>query len=548
MKKHILFAAVLLLLAAASSAMAAPELSGVYANGSCIRIGEPGFSIAFSSSEAGTIALALIGENGDAADVGAERIEAGEGRIDWNGLMPDGGRPAPGDYTIVVQMKNDAGEESGMCMIGVELQEGQNDEQAPAAAGMLDLSALVIEEAAVWEEGQELLEEAAEDEAQEETPTDSGFLLDENGVPVATSFWDMQPDAYDLDNPAHQQAIWDLMMQPITVIDGDQTENIYITNKPGISARPYAENCAGELHGQSQGVRIVEDDTDGDGYVLIEAYTNDGTKSESSYMESIAAQKVQGYIKKSRLYTETPSDQYALLVDKLRQRMYVFEDGKIIGELLVSTGLNNPKQPYNETPAGEFLVVSWTGDFKAGSRTIGRYALRINGGTLIHEVLHDVAADGKTKLYDAYEPELGKKASHGCVRVQRRKNEQGMNMLWLWDNLKDHAKVFIWDDKGRRMPDPEIPDPATPLYRNPDGGSNYHLDQNCSGVKDKFLPLTGDFTYGDLESDAFRKLTPCVYCAAPAKLETLYERYVAAAEQIGAEIPDSAMEAFGISR
>ena len=121
-------------------------------------------------------------------------------------------------------------------------------------------------------------------------------------------------------------------------------------------------------------------------------------------------------------------------------------------------------------------------------------------------------------------------------------------MLWLWDNLKDHTKVFIWDDKGRKMPDPEIPDASMPLYRNPNGGSNYHLDQNCSGVKDKFLPLTGDFTYGDLESDAFRKLTPCVYCSAPAKLDTLYERYVAAAEQIGAEIPDSAMEAFGISR
>ncbi|MBR5225758.1 MAG: L,D-transpeptidase family protein [Clostridia bacterium] len=549
MKKTIFFVLVLLMLAAAAMAMAAPELSGVYASDTQVRTGEPGFSIAFSASEAGVLALQMIGENGEALDVGAKRIEAGEGRVDWNGLLPDGSQPEPGDYTIVVRMKNDAGEESGMCMIGVELQEGQASGQAPLAEGMLDLSALVIEEAAVWEEGQELLaEETLEEAARDESDNSIEYLLDENGVPVATSFWDMQPDAYDLDNPAHQQAIWDLMMQPITVIDGDQTENIYITNKPGISARPYAENCAGELHGQSQGVRIVEDDTDGDGYVLIEAYTNDGTKSESSYMESIAAQKVQGYIKKSRLYTEKPSDKYALLVDKLRQRMYVFEDGKIIGELLVSTGLNNPKQPYNETPAGEFLVVSWTGDFKAGSRTIGRYALRINGGTLIHEVLHDVAADGKTKLYDAYEPELGKKASHGCVRVQRRKNEQGMNMLWLWDNLKDHTKVFIWDDKGRKMPDPEIPDASTPLYRNPNGGSNYHLDQNCPGVKDKFLPLTGDLTYGDLESDAFKKLTPCVYCAAPARKKTLYERYVAAAEQIGAEIPKSALDAFGMTK
>jgi len=545
MKKHLCIFICCLLLLAASCAAAAPVLTDVHAEDMNVVIGRPQWSFTFSSTEGGALALALLDGAGEkVCDLGARQVDAGEGRIGWNGLLPDGTAPAAGEYTIAVQLRNFWGEESERSFLAVRLSE----EQEGVPGGMLDLSALVIEEAQVWHEGQDLLEEAAaaEPAQEEEAPArESAFRLDENGVPVATSFWDMQPDAYDLDNPAHQQAIWDLMMQPITVISGDQTENIYITNQPGISARPYAENCAGELHGQSQGVRIVEDDTDGDGYVLIEAYTNDGTKSESSYMESIAAQKVRGYIKKSRLYTEKPSDKYALLVDKLRQKMYVFEGGRIIGEMLVSTGLNNPKQPYNETPAGEFLVVSWTGDFKAGSRTIGKYALRINGGTLIHEVLHDVAADGKTKLYTAYEPELGKKASHGCVRVQRRKNEQGMNMLWLWDNLKDHTKVFIWDDKGRAMYDPEIPDSATPLYRNPDGGSNYHLDQNCSGVKEKFLPLTGDFTYGDLESSAFKKLTPCVYCAAPARLDTLYERYAAAAQEIGAEIPPSALAAFG---
>ena len=150
------------------------------------------------------------------------------------------------------------------------------------------------------------------------------------GIPVATSFWDMDPDQYDLTNPEHQQAIWDIMMQPITVIEGDQTENVYITNRPGISPRPYKDNCAGELHGQSQGVHILEEDTDGDGYVLIEAYSNDGTKSESEYVESLAADRIQGYIKKSRLYTDKPSDKYGILVDKLRQKLYLFEEGRII--------------------------------------------------------------------------------------------------------------------------------------------------------------------------------------------------------------------------
>lgn len=528
MMKKRMFILLIAMMLAAPAALAAPVLDGVFASDASLVAGQDGWYFDFTASESGTLALQLLsGETGEAiADVGSARIEAGPGRMAWDGLLPDGSAPVSGSYMVAVQMKNDAGEESAQSALSLHI--FMSD--AERSENVLDLDALVAEEAAVWEEG--VIEPAA---------------AADMGVPQAASFWEMNPDDYDLTNPEHQAAIWAIMMQPITVLEGEQTENIYITNQPGISARPYKENCAGELHGQSQGVRVVEDDADGDGYVLIEAYTNDGTKTDNSYMESIAASKVQGYIKKSRLTQKTPSDKYALLVDKLRQKLYIFEGGRIISSLDVSTGLNTKSQPYNETPAGEFLVVSWTGDFKAGSRTIGRFALRINGGTLLHEVLHDVAADGKTKIYDNYEPQLGQKASHGCVRIPRRKNAEGINMQWLWDNLEKNTKVLIWEDKGRRMYDPELPADDLPLYRNPDGGSNYHLDQNCSGVKEKFLPLEGGFTYADLETDAYRKLTPCVHCAAPQKKSVLYERYKAAAEQIGAEITEEAKIAFGVN-
>ena len=521
MKKLILLLA--LLLACVPCALAAPELTGVFADDVQLISGQDGWYFDFYASEGGTLALQLLsGETGEAvADLGAAQVEQGSGRMAWNGLLPDGTAVKPESYMIAVSLRNYWGEESTPTLLSISIYA----DEAAAQADTLDLSTLVAEEATIWEE-----EPAAQQTQQ-------------GGVPQATSFWDMNPDEYDLTNPEHQQAIWEIMMQPITVIEGDQTENVYITNQPGIKATPYKENCAGELHGQSQGVHVLEEGSDG--YALIEAYSNDGTKSESSYVESLAADRVQGYIKKSRLYQQTPSDKYALLVDKLRQKLYVFEDGRIISELDVSTGLNNPSQPYNETPAGEFLTVSRVGDFKAGSRTIGRFAIRINGGTLLHEVLHDVNADG-TRNYAKYEPDLGTKASHGCIRIPRRKNAEDINMEWFWNNLENKTKVLVWDDKGRQMYAPELPDPATPLYRNPNGGSNYHLDQNCPGVKEKFLPLTGDLTYGDLETDAFRKLTPCVYCAAPAKRATLYERYAAAAEQIGAEISDEVKAQFGV--
>ncbi len=44
---------------------------------------------------------------------------------------------------------------------------------------------------------------------------------------------------------------------------------------------------------------MLEEDTDGDGYVLIEAYANDGTKTDNEYMESRNAKKVQGYVKRA---------------------------------------------------------------------------------------------------------------------------------------------------------------------------------------------------------------------------------------------------------
>ena len=527
-----IFALTLLLVLAAACALAAPELSGVFASDAGLVIGSDGWSFDFTASEGGRLAMTLLsGETGEAvASLGAADVQAGAGRIAWDGLLPDGTRPEPGSCMIAVQLRNYWGEESGQALLSVHLYESEERAQEV----MLDLTGLDAQEAALWEE------DGAPD-AQEAAPAGG-----EAAVPVATSFWDMNPDEYDLDNPEHQRAIWELMMQPITVLDVGQTEHVYPTHQPGASRTPYAENCAGELHGQSQGVHVLEEDTNGDGYVLIEAYSNDGTKTDNEYMESLDAQLIRGYVKKSLLFEVTPSSRYALLVDKLRQKLYIFEAGAIIGTLDVSTGLNNSKQPYNETPAGEFITVSKVGDFQAGSRTIGRYAIRINGGTLLHEVLHDVAADGTTKIYDAYEPQLGMKASHGCIRIQRRKNDQGQNMAWLWENLENKTRVFIWDDAGREVFEPETPDAGLQLYRNPNGGSNYHVDENCSGVKSQYLPLTGDLTYGDLTDSAFAKLTPCVYCGAPARPETLLERYLFEAEQIGFDVPEDIRAQFGL--
>ena len=541
MKKKSVIVLFFFMLMTAACALAAPQLTNVTADSGSLRVGGE-WTVAFETTEGGALAMQLRGEDGVSVDLGATQVEAGNGRLVWDGVLPDGSDAADGAYTVAVRLCNYWGEESEESLLQLNIGEPEGETAVSSVPGALDLSSLDIQDAQIWDGG---IEEA---QTWDEGQADSEQTADENGkrpVPQATSFWNMNPDEYDLTDPDHQQAIWDLMMQPITVMDVGQTEHVYPTFTPGADRKPYEQNCAGELHGQSQGVHVLEEDTDGDGYVLIEAYSNDGTKTDNEYMESLNAKKVQGYVKKSILFEVKPSSKYALLVDKLRQKLYIFEAGAIIGELDVSTGLNNAKQPYNESPAGEYITVSKVGDFNAGSGTIGRFAIRINGGTLLHEVLHDTAKDG-TRIYTAYEPQLGMKASHGCIRIQRKANAQGQNMQWLWNNLENKTRVFIWDDQGRQMYEPELPDSGLQLYRNPNGGSNYHVDANCSGVKSQYLPLTGDFTYGDLEKDEFKKLTPCASCGAPVRPETLYERYVFEANQIGAEVTDEVKAKFGI--
>ncbi len=491
MKKYILF----LLLLLPALALAQPELS-ISMNGA----GDH-FSFDFTASEGGTLALQLMNSDADVYDIGSISINAGMGSFIWDGILADGRMVPENTYTFRAQLRNFWGETSEMQTLVLSAGGTSVPEEAPPAVST---------------------------------------------VPYATSFWDMDPDAYDLTNPEHQQAIWDLMMQPITVLDVGQTEHVYPTNQPGISIRPYEENTAGELHGQSQGVHVLEEDLDKDGYLLIEAYSNDGTKTDNSYMESIDNKRISGYVKSRLLKTVKPSSKYALLIDKLRQKLYIFENGAIIGTLSVSTGLNNPKQPYNETPAGEYITVSKVGEFVSGTMR-AQYAIRINGGTLLHEVPYRLGGDKKTKIYSEFEPALGQKASHGCIRIQRTKNSEGQNMLWLWNNLENNTRVFVWDDQGRPMYKPEVPDASLPLYRNPNGGSNYHLDANCSGVKSKFLPLTGDFTYGDLVTDEFSKMTPCIYCGAPARPEILFEKYKAEADELNITLPEDIRSKFYLS-
>ena len=304
-----------------------------------------------------------------------------------------------------------------------------------------------------------------------------------------------------------EAALWEIMMQPMTVIDGNQTLVYRLRKTPDDSQKK--DNVVGEITYASQGVHVLE--TLDNGWTLVEAYNSSyGPDCASRRGFGVTDDLIQGYVKTSLLKTITPKTEYALLIDKLNQTMYIFSEGKCIGTLLVSTGLNNATQSWNETPSGEFVMISKMGGFPAGNLWCA-YGMRINGGCAIHEVpyIGNNDTEPSRRDYSSTLKFLGRKASHGCIRVQKAANEGGQHIKWLWDHITKNTKVLIWDDTGRIRPYPVADDYE--LYYNPDGGKYYHENQYCPSVRDRFLPLS-PFTYGELEEGAFAKLTPCSKC------------------------------------
>lgn len=311
----------------------------------------------------------------------------------------------------------------------------------------------------------------------------------------------------------NESAIWEVLTQPVTVLQGDQRKLIKIRKEPSDDCRDYV----GEVTCDSQAVHVLER---GKEWSLIEAYSS----SASGSTVEVWAAYMQGWVKTSLLQEKEVGHKYGIVVDKLQQRLYIFKEGKWFSTLMCSTGYPKKDEPFNETPAGEFLIVSWMGGFWS-EKLYCDMGLRINAGILLHEVPCQIITDENgeeiERNYKRCEPVLGEKASHGCIRIQRQLSPEGTNMRWLWKNLErgDKTKVIIWDDVGRVL---GYPDPDLQLYYNPDGGANYHSVPNCPLVADRFLPLTA-FSYVELNDRPYDRLTRCPGCAPQLRMEEIDE-------------------------
>ena len=424
-------------------------------------------------------------------------VEAGPCELTWDGTLSDGSTLPDGAYIFTLLLIDETGFES-------------NEERLPVTvAGFAQSPPMEMPAPTATPAPTDTPQPTATDtptpmdtpqpaaEARSFTPSYRSTDTSDTSL----NYWTLPMDITD------EAAVWEVLMQPITVVDGHQQAFIYVRSEPSDDAE-----AVGEITCASQGVHVLE--TLDNGWSRIEAYSSSFADSKvKAYAKFIS-----GYVPTKKLKQITPSQEYGLVVDKLTQRLYLFKEGKLYSTMLCSTGLVNKDQPWNETMSGEYLIVSASGGFMSGNMHCAM-GMRFNDGDKMHEVPYILNRDG-SKNYGYTEPDLGKRASHGCLRVQRKRTPEGVNMAWLWNNRAKNVKLLIWEDwPGRQIP---IPADDFQLYYNPNGGVSYHSQATCYSIKNSKNVTMQAFTYGELEQEPYASLKRCEYCA-PALRRAEYE-------------------------
>ena len=428
--------------------------------------------LSFYATEPGTL---MLQEAGMAEPIYWENLPAGQGEVSFQGEM------AVGIHTLTLTLAGEDGTLSEPVSLALEILEKKDPNAVPTPEPLPDY--------------------LKEKSGNSFTPL---HLSVRRGEDQTLNAWTVPMDITD------EEAVWKALIAPITVIDNGK-KNAEKTQVV-IRSRPSEESDGiGMVTCVSQGVHVLER---GEEWSLIECHSSSFHDSPILNWNTF----VQGYVRTEYLKTILPNQQMGLVVDKLTQRLYIFREGRLFSTLMISTGVANAKQPYNETRSGEYLLVSKVGEFSSDNLKCAM-ALRFNDGDLLHEVPYISSQEGRYRDYSINEPKLGTKASHGCIRVQRQASPEGVNQKWIWNNYKKNTKIIIWEDwQGRQVP---IPEADTVLYCVKKKNGNYHTTDLCSQIKGKKTVIT--LTYGELGEEENRKMKPCPLCNAPEREETLRE-------------------------
>ena len=186
---------------------------------------------------------------------------------------------------------------------------------------------LVIEEVILDEENPEgKLPEATEAPAAAEKTVFTPSYGSPYSSDLGSSYWTLPMDITD------EEAVWKMLMEPMTVVrigSGNQEKKqTYLYKEPDENSKK-----VGVVTRDSQGVRVIEKLDSG--WSLVECYSSSFHDTKVKAWNML----VQGYIKTEYLTQVQPNPNLGIVVDKLTQRLYIFQDGKLLTTLLCSTGL-----------------------------------------------------------------------------------------------------------------------------------------------------------------------------------------------------------------
>ena len=257
-------------------------------------------------------------------------------------------------------------------------------------------------------------------------------------------------------------SVWAAIIAPTVVLDIGDMAHQHIYAQPSTKSE-----SLGFVHGQTAGLELLELGVEGFARVRA-ARHGDG-------------EMITGFVPEGKLMVIMPDTRYGILVDKASQTLRLYEAGAYVGTLSVSTGVYVPPGTSSfETLSGAFLTQDRIATFRQDGFQYD-YALRIDGGNLIHQAGYQVR---QGRDFSEQHAALGAKASHGCVRVDSRPNAQMINAWWLYANLPRNTKVLVVEDAAllgavpkesptatdTPSPDPTI-SPAPPLtLKEPAGG------------------------------------------------------------------------------
>lgn len=211
------------------------------------------------------------------------------------------------------------------------------------------------------------------------------------------------------------EEVLDKLYTPFYVLNIGMDEVYYPMKSPGGS------KGNDKIYGGQVGVEVVSIEGD---YAYIKAHRYPGGRA------------TEGYVPTKLLKEVTPDDRYSIVIDKRQQRLFLFEYGELKADMYCSSGKTT-----TETPAGEFIKYGTKRTiYSDADPDIAYYGIRLNGRVYIHSVSH---IDGD---YSKSIAMLGRKASHGCVRVPLDWAK------WFYENIPDGTKVIITEYRGDTPP------------------------------------------------------------------------------------------------